>query len=1062
MHKKYRYYNQLAGLLLSLTLFLTACENTPSPTTILTTSSSTANNADWPQSGHDAQLTAFNPAFTAINPTNIANLELAWVYKSTDPLTVAPVIAGSKLFLDNGHGSVSALDRNSGQLLWSFKYTGHRTTTPLVQQSQVFFCTDTGVVYALNTDTGSQNWQQDLHQPVLASPSFNTNTGLLYIASLSDSNHQQPGGLIAFDPSTGSIRWKYELPLTTLSANNTSQAFQTIPPMDNAGAFYLPNRVSLLSSGIIRIAPNQNVSPESWNNLNPVGLLATTNQGPTLFSSLTHSGGAVAIPASKALSSPDWYFQGPADSQNNTYPHPGAFGNQTLVYTAANFDSQTHLMALGADGKLHWDNPLNTALAAPTIAAGLVFIGDESGHLLAFELATGKKAWQYDTKAAIRTSIIPAGDMLYAASTDGNLYAFSAKTNTPSASSEEVKPGQADSLAVYAGPDQNGNQQIFALKEGQPPVQLTQGDFAEVAPELKLNNPKPDLNRSPAISPDGRKIAFVSFSKGAATSSLFLMNSDGSNIQALPDSNANPNDLAWTPDGQTILFTSEKDGQLYSENLGGAFVGLHAITTNYYSVLHYPHASPDNQYIFWQETSRLVQNGVGSGRIVRLDRNGQNKMDLITGLFGLSGLAVAPLSGQVVFAALDRTTKQSWLWLTDSQGRQPQQLVEGYGPLDFAPDGRVLYQAKVDSKEQMALRLDLAGNSYPQSTPLKIADQRLSWVKPDSHVKTGEASAFQPYYFPASALQNLLYGKFVFSTKDGAIYESDSYGVRTTKLTAGNPAHDSQPNFSRDGSQIVFVRQSPGAKPQIWVMDALGQNLRQLTTNGANTEPSWSGDGKSIAFVSQREGETSQIWIMQIAAGESSASQLTEIGNNYAPAWSPDDKYIVFASDRDEAEVSVGGVSVKTTDLYQTTLASRETVSMYKFPVHAGWLGVSNVRFQPGGRYFTFTALRYSQDATGKFTVKPTVEVHDFLGVKDFFDYVNCNGSSPAWASDPFIMCIQQPDQPIMTAEALTQTEPAGALLRSTFAPTKKSEEAPLILLDPRRFSVTSIAWSEK
>ena len=1059
MYKKYKYYSLLAGLLLGLGLFLSACENVASPTPMLPVATTTAN-ADWPQHGHDAQLTAFNPAFTAINPANIAKVGVAWVYKAAEPLTIAPVVASNRLYLDDGHGIVSALDRTSGKLLWSFKYAGHSTTTPLVQQNQVFFCTDTGVVYAVNTDTGSQNWQQDLHQPVLASPSFNINTGLLYIASLSDPNQQQPGGLFAFDPSTGTIRWKYELPVTTLSASNNNQAFQTIPPMDNAGSFYLPNRVSPLSSGIIRIASDQSIAPESWNNLNPVGLLATTSQGPTLFSSLAHSGGAVAIPASKALSSPDWYFQGSTDSQNNTYPHPGAFGNQAFVYTADNFDSQTHLMAIGSDGKLQWDNPLNTALAPPTLAAGLVFIGDESGHLMAFEQATGKKAWQYATSAAIRAAIIPAGDMLYAASTDGNLYAFSAKANPTEPAA--AQPGQADSLAVYAAPDPQGNQQIFALKEGLPPSQLTQGDFAEVAPELKLNTPKIELNRSPAISPDGRKIAFVSFSKGALASSLYLMNSDGSNIQALPDSNANPNDLAWTPDGQTILFTSEKDGQLYSENLGGTFAGLHAITTNYYSVLRYPHASPDNQYIFWQETNRIVQNGVGNGRIVRLDRNGQNRIDLITGLFGLSGLAVAPLAGQVVFAALDHVTKQSWLWLTDSQGRLPQKLIEGYGPLDFAPDGRVLYQVSADSKERLALRLDLAGNSYPQSNPLKIADQRIDWVKPDTRLKTGEATVYQPYYFPASALQNLPYGKFVFSTKDGAIYESDTYGVRTAKLTTGDPTHDSQPLLSRDGSQIVFVRQLAGAKPQLWTMNALGQNLHQLTTNGANTEPSWAGDGKSIAFVNQAEGEASQIWIMQVEAGQSSASQLTKNGNNYAPAWSPDNKFIVFASDRDEAQVSLGGVSLKTTDLYQTNLASGETVSMYKFPVAAGWLGVSSIRFQPEGRYLTFTALHYNQDEAGKFIVKASVEVHDFLGVKDFFDYVSCNGSAPAWASDPFIVCIQQQPDQVMTAEALRQSEPAGALLRGVFVATKKTEEPPLALLDPRRFLVTGIAWSEK
>jgi len=70
-----------------------------------------------------------------------------------------------------------------------------------------------------------------------------------------------------------------------------------------------------------------------------------------------------------------------------------------------------------------------------------------------------------------------------------------------------------------------------------------------------------------------------------------------------------------------------------------------------------------------------------------------------------------------------------------------------------------------------------------------------------------------------------------------------------------------------------------------------------------NTYPAWSPDGTRIAFESTRDGPDADIFVMQ--ADGSGVVQLTR-NDAYdgTPAWSPDGQYLVFATERDgNAEV---------------------------------------------------------------------------------------------------------------------------------------------------------------
>jgi dipeptidyl aminopeptidase/acylaminoacyl peptidase len=110
-----------------------------------------------------------------------------------------------------------------------------------------------------------------------------------------------------------------------------------------------------------------------------------------------------------------------------------------------------------------------------------------------------------------------------------------------------------------------------------------------------------------------------------------------------------------------------------------------------------------------------------------------------------------------------------------------------------------------------------------------------------------------------------------------------------------------EPQFSPDGRRIAFVvtehhLQKGKSNAEIYVMDADGKNLKQMTNNpAADDHPRWSPDGKSILFVSTRNNG-SQAWLIAADGGE--GRQLTNISTGVGdPIWLPNGKHLIFSSD---------------------------------------------------------------------------------------------------------------------------------------------------------------------
>jgi Tol biopolymer transport system component len=106
------------------------------------------------------------------------------------------------------------------------------------------------------------------------------------------------------------------------------------------------------------------------------------------------------------------------------------------------------------------------------------------------------------------------------------------------------------------------------------------------------------------------------------------------------------------------------------------------------------------------------------------------------------------------------------------------------------------------------------------------------------------------------------------------------------------------PDFSPDGSQIVFTAQPAGSPTRdIYVVGSDGNGLTRLTSGvGNNVYPAFSPDGSKIVFNSNRTG-TSQVYVMN--ADGSGQAQLTfdSAPKDQVSDWSPDGSKIAYLAD---------------------------------------------------------------------------------------------------------------------------------------------------------------------
>jgi TolB protein len=220
---------------------------------------------------------------------------------------------------------------------------------------------------------------------------------------------------------------------------------------------------------------------------------------------------------------------------------------------------------------------------------------------------------------------------------------------------------------------------------------------------------------------------------------------------------------------------------------------------------------PDNRQILW-----------GGGALVLADPiSGEQTTLVVPGYGGITGAAASPDGQYVVYAYSSDTIYESGLWIIEASGQNPRLLSKGVSPTNIAwsPDGkRIAFFGmgwQVIDADGSNLREIAPGIILPQCyflPPLWSPDSRsLAVVTSDSGSSFCHGWTEDNFSGTNIVLIDVESGKAQPLLSDGSLGNID-------------------PTWSPDSSQIAFVS-IRGGTPEVWVANADGSNLRQLTEN---------------------------------------------------------------------------------------------------------------------------------------------------------------------------------------------------------------------------------------
>ncbi len=382
---------------------------------------------------------------------------------------------------------------------------------------------------------------------------------------------------------------------------------------------------------------------------------------------------------------------------------------------------------------------------------------------------------------------------------------------------------------------------------------------------------------SPAVSPDGRTIAFASDRDGERR--IWLKQVSG---EAEAPLTAGPDDFPrFSPDGTQILFARSNDG-------GGSLFRAAVVGGEARRLVDGAGEgdwSPDGERIAFL---RLESDNGQTATVVSVaaaDGSGVREVARVPG--GMRAPRWSPDGGTIAMVAAAGSLlagAQQSVFLADVESGETWSVP--------APDPRRTLSAPAWTAEGELVYLQAESVASAAGSAGRLVRQEA---------RAGELASRLWSPHTAQVLDVLGDGRVVFDTR------SPRQNLRET--TFGSPATtngrwlsrgestDRQPVYSPDGEMVAFSSNRGGGM-NLWVVSTATGRLRRLTDSHLNWDPGFTRDGEHILWSSNRSGNY-EIWMAGLDG--SAARQVTrDEGNAENPTATPDGQWIVYSSGNPE------------------------------------------------------------------------------------------------------------------------------------------------------------------
>lgn len=437
------------------------------------------------------------------------------------------------------------------------------------------------------------------------------------------------------------------------------------------------------------------------------------------------------------------------------------------------------------------------------------------------------------------------------------------------------------------------------------------------------------VNTWPALSPDGRAVAYVSDRTGDLEISVAGL-VPGAREIAITSDGAQNMQPAWSPDGQWLAFHSRKRKGIWVVPATG---GTPRQVVEFGSD---PAWSPDSERLAFTSDAG---GGASQSTVWTTRRDGSDRK-AVTHVGEPPGGHRQPAwshDGRGIAFVVTRGTWAAEIWIAPPDGSAPRRVAEqgrGGAEPQFAPDDRALYWGTPPTGES-------AGRLWRQAL-----DPAGDPVGPPSDVLP---------------LDGLLEGLSV--ARDGSL----AFGLGTSDInlwaidlrpdgTAAEPIRltddvirNGRPDYSPDG-RIAFSQHGPGRPFSTWLMDDDGTNREPLLADTPAGSPQWGGserilvlrdtpvpmsfwwvdlatrrltfsgisgtdigaartspDGHTLAFHVIEPSGGINVWTQSLDGGPRRRVTSEKDAISY-PAWSPDGRWLAVQIQRDD-QTCVGVVS---------------------------------------------------------------------------------------------------------------------------------------------------------